>query len=248
MPTRGKLIVLEGIDGSGKRTQLGMLSRVLAERGIPHEITGFPNYSGYFGKLVGCFLNGEFGPLETVDPHFSALLYAGDRFESKAALELALDAGKMLLADRYVASNLAHQGARVDAGEARRIFRLATSARVSGIRIAGGGPGDLPALPVDEAHRLIGEKASRGYTSRRRDLQEASEAHLAAAAELYDELAKQANWVKIECVEISGGDLRTPASIQEEIFSVIAARVLSTGAHRGDRDGIFRISRQRDES
>jgi dTMP kinase len=232
MPTRGKLIVLEGIDGSGKRTQLEMLSRVFKQRGIPHEVTGFPNYSGYFGKLVAGFLNGEFGSLEEVDPHFSALLYAGDRFESKPVLEAALLAGKTLLADRYIASNLAHQGARV-APQRREEF-LDWLRRLE-YEIYGLPAEDLVIylrLPVEEAHRLIGEKDSREYTSRRRDLQEASESHLAAAAEVYDELSRLRNWVKIECVESVTEGLRSPLSIHEEIASVVEARVFSAG-HAG---------------
>src|SRR5256884_4041940 len=59
------------------------------------------------------FLNGELGPLESVDPHFTALLYAGDRYEAKPRLETALNNGQIVLADRYIASNLAHQTARV---------------------------------------------------------------------------------------------------------------------------------------
>lgn len=227
MPTRGKLIVLEGIDGSGKRTQLEMLARVFAQRGIPHEVTGFPNYSGYFGKLVGSFLNGEFGPLEAVDPRFSALLYAGDRFESKLVLEAALKTGKTLVADRYIASNLAHQGARVASGKREefldwlrrleyQIYGLPAEDLVIYLRV-----------PVKEAHRLIGEKSSREYTSRRHDLQESSHGHLVAAASIYDELSRQANWVKIECVEGANGSLRTPLSIHEEIASVVEARVFS---------------------
>lgn len=232
MPTRGKLIVLEGIDGSGKRTQLEMLARVFKQRGIPHEVTGFPNYSGYFGKLVGSFLNGEFGPLEVVDPHFSALLYAGDRFESKATLESALSGGKTLLADRYIASNLAHQGARVAQGKREEFLDWL---RRLEYEIYGLPAEDLVIylrLPVEQAHHLIGEKSSREYTNRRRDLQEASKAHLAAAAEVYDELSRQPNWVRIECVEKAGGSLRTPSSIHDEIVSVIEARVFSV-AHLG---------------
>ena len=232
MPTRGKLIVLEGIDGSGKRTQIDMLSGVFAQRGIPYETTSFPNYSGYFGKLAGQFLNGEFGPLDAVDPHFSALLYAGDRFESKPALEAALAAGKTLVADRYIASNLAHQGARA-APEKREEFM--DWLRRLEYQIYGLPAEDLVIylrLPAQEAHRLIGEKASRAYTGRRRDLQEASQEHLAAAAQVYDELSRQANWVKIECVEGASATLRTPLSIHEEIVSVIAARVFPT-AHAG---------------
>ena len=232
MPIRGKLIVLEGIDGSGKRTQIDMLSGIFAQRGIPYAMTSFPNYSGYFGKLVGQFLNGEFGPLEAVDPHFSALLYAGDRFESKPALDAALAAGKALLADRYIASNLAHQGARVPTEEREEFLNWL---RRLEYQIYGLPAEDLVIylrLPVEEAHRLIGEKASRDYTNHRRDLQEASQAHLAAAAEVYDELSQQLNWATIECVEGPSRSLRTPVSIHEEILSVIAARVFPT-AHAG---------------
>src|SRR5579863_3782808 len=121
MPARGKFIVLEGIDGSGKGTQLEMLARAFALRGIAFSQVSFPRYDGFFGKLVARFLNGEFGPLAAVDPHFSALLYAGDRWESRPALENDLAAGRTLLADRYIASNLAHQGARTRR-ETRREF------------------------------------------------------------------------------------------------------------------------------
>ena len=94
MPARGKFIVLEGIDGSGKGTQLEMLARAFAARGIASTQVSFPRYDGFFGKLVARFLNGEFGPLDAVDPHFSALLYAGDRLGVTPALEndLAADA------------------------------------------------------------------------------------------------------------------------------------------------------------
>jgi len=225
MPARGKLIVLEGIDGSGKRTQLEMLARIFAERGIAYEQISFPNYGGFFGKMAGRFLNGEFGPLETVDPHFSALLYAGDRLESKPAIEAALVSGKVLLADRYIGSNLAHQGARV-ASEKRAEFLewlRGLEYRVYGLPVE-----DLVIylrVPVGEAHRLIGEKAARDYTTRRRDLQEASREHLAAAADVYDQLAHQPNWVKIECADSAAGSLRSPAAINEEIASVIGARI-----------------------
>jgi dTMP kinase len=225
MPAHGKLIVLEGIDGSGKRTQLEMLARVFVERGIACEQISFPNYSGFFGKMAARFLNGEFGPLDTVDPHFSALLYAGDRLESKPTIEATLASGKMLLADRYIGSNLAHQGARV-APDTRgeflqwlrdleyRVYDLPTEDLVIYLRV-----------PVDQAHQLIGEKAARGYTTRRRDLQEASRAHLAAAADVYDQLARQSNWVKIECADSSSGALRPPAAINEEIVAAIGARI-----------------------
>ncbi len=224
MPARGKFIVLEGIDGSGKRTQLEMLSRALAERGICCEQVSFPNYSGFFGKIVARFLNGDFGPLESVDAHFSALLYAGDRFESKAKMNAAIDSGKVLLGDRYIGSNLAHQGARVAPAERGEFLGWL---RELEYEIYGLPAEDLVIylrVPVNEAHRLIGGKSAREYTNRRHDLQEASRAHLAAAAEVYDQLARQANWMRIDCVD-AAGSMRSPSSIHDEIMFVIAARI-----------------------
>ena len=73
---------------------------------------------------MGKFLDGGFGPLEEVDPQFTALLYAGDRFEAKGQIVEALAAGKIVLADRYVGSNMAHQAARVAAPERAGICEM----------------------------------------------------------------------------------------------------------------------------
>ena len=113
MATRGKFIALEGIDGSGKRTQIDLLASGLNARGLATFRIGFPRYESFFGKLVGRYLNGEFGALDAVDPHLSALLYAGDRLEAKLEIEAALSDGKIVLADRYIGSNMAHQSERV---------------------------------------------------------------------------------------------------------------------------------------
>jgi dTMP kinase len=226
MSTRGKLIVLEGIDGSGKRTQLDMLARSLSERNVPLRQISFPRYDGFFGKLVARFLNGDFGPLDAVDAHFSALLYAGDRYETKPAIESALAAGSTVLADRYIGSNLAHQGARVrneDRSEfiqwlkklEYEIYSLPTEDLVIYLRV-----------PVTEAHRLVGEKGARDYTKLRRDILESSIAHLEAAADVYDHLAQQPNWVKIECFDANAGALRSPEAIHAEILGAIEVRFL----------------------
>jgi len=112
MQNHGTLIAVEGIDGSGKQTQVRLLARELESRGYQVLSTGFPQYDSWFGKMVGQFLNGDLGPLNSVDPHFTALLYAGDRFECKQPIVSALENCGVILADRYVASNLAHQTAR----------------------------------------------------------------------------------------------------------------------------------------
>ena len=213
MPARGKLIVIEGIDGSGKRTQVDFLARALGKRGVAFSAVSFPRYEGFFGKLVARFLNGEFGSLASVDPHFSALLYAGDRLESKPAIEEALASGKTVLADRYIASNLAHQGARVPP-EQRDEF-------IAWLKQLEYGVYGLPAedlvlylrVPAAEAHRLAGERGAhraREYTKLRRDLQESDIAHLEAASSVYDGLARQPHWAKIECFDSPPGIFGRP--------------------------------------
>ncbi len=162
MAPRGTFIAIEGIDGSGKHTQAAWLGRALAARGIPCVPFSFPRYGSSFGKLIASFLNGEFGSLEAIDAHLSALLYAGDRFEAKPELEAALASGKTILADRYVASNLAHQTARV-APERREEFMTWLRQLEYGIY----------GLPVEdlviylrvgavEAQRLVGRKRAAG--------------------------------------------------------------------------------------
>jgi dTMP kinase len=233
MAARGKFIVLEGIDGSGKRTQLDALALAFARRGVAFSQISFPNYNGFFGKLVARYLNGEFGSLAAVDPHFSALLYAGDRLESKPAIEAALTSGKAVLADRYIGSNLAHQGARVPRDK-REEFLAWLKQLEYGVYA-------LPAedlvvylrVPVVEAHRLIAQKAARDYTKLRHDLQEADVAHLEAAAEVYDELSRQPNWLRIECFDAGAGALRAPAEIHEEILAAVEARMSSTLGAKG---------------
>ena len=226
MSTRGKLIVLEGIDGSGKRTQLDMLARSLSERNVPLSQISFPRYDGFFGRLVARFLNGDFGPLDAVDAHFSALLYAGDRYEAKPGIESELAAGRTLLADRYIGSNLAHQGARVqreDRGDfiqwlkklEYEVYSLPAEDLVIYLRV-----------PVAEAHRLVGQKGARNYTKLRRDILESDITHLEAAAEVYDQLAEQLNWVKIECFDAKAGALRSPDAIHAEILCAIETRFL----------------------
>jgi dTMP kinase len=233
MPARGKLIVLEGIDGSGKRTQIDALASEFSRRVIPFAQISFPNYTGFHGQLVARFLNGEFGPLSAVDPHFSALLYAGDRLESKPTIASMLASGQTLFADRYVASNLAHQGARV-APEKRGNFLAwlrQLEYEVHALPLE-----DLVVylrVPVAEAHRLVGHKAARAYTKARRDLQESDIAHLEEASRIYDDLAHQANWVTIECYDAKAGALRAAPAIHQEIAEAIFARFAPVGQAKG---------------
>jgi dTMP kinase len=219
----GRLIAIEGIDGSGKRTQLDLLASVLAASHGGHSIftTGFPKYDSWFGKMVGQFLNGDFGPLDSVDPHFTALLYAGDRFEAKPRLEAALNEGKIVLVDRYIGSNLAHQTARVPP-EKRENFRRWIEHLEYGIY-------ELPRedlilylrVPPKQAQTLIAQKSSRSYTSAKQDILEASLRHLEQAAEMYDLLSREAPWKTIECYDTARGAMRPPKEIAQDVLAAV---------------------------
>ena len=217
----GRLIAIEGIDGSGKRTQLGLLANALSAGGHHVYSTGFPQYDSWFGKMVGQFLNGELGALDTVDPHFTALLYAGDRFEAKPRLEAALAEGKIVLIDRYIGSNLAHQTARA-ALERRAEFRKWIEHLEYNIY-------ELPRediivylrVPPSEAQKLVEQKAARSYTSAKRDLLEASLQHLQDATNMYDQLAQSAPWVTIECFDAKRGVVREVPEIANEVLAAV---------------------------
>jgi dTMP kinase len=224
---RGKLVVIEGIDGSGKGTQTDLLARTFQQRGVRFVKFGFPRYESSFGRLIARFLNGDFGPLPVVDAHFSALLYAGDRFEAKPDLEAALNSGRMVVTDRYIGSNLAHQAARMPP-ERREEF-------ISWLRNLEYGIYGLPIedlviylrVPAHEGHRLVGLKSARSYTAKSRDLQESDVLHLKDAALVYDEVAQAPNWVTIECFDARSGKLRSPEEIHRDVLEAVDARVLS---------------------
>jgi len=219
MTTRGKLIAVEGIDGSGKQTQVRLLSQALESRGLQVLSTGFPQYNSWFGKMVGQFLNGDFGPHH--DPHFTALLYAGDRFECKGPIVAALDRGDVVLTDRYVGSNLAHQTARTSP-EKRDEFRAWIEHLEYGIY---GLPKEDLVLylrvPPRQAQFLVAKKSARTYTDSAHDILESDLRHLQSAADIYDQLARSPNWKTIECVDSGTHTMRPPEDIAREVLAAV---------------------------
>ena len=221
MTARGKLIVIEGIDGSGKRTQVELLNNTLSARGYSVYSIGFPQYDSWFGKMIGQFLNGDFGPLESVDPHFTALLYAGDRFEAKPELEAALSSSQIVLADRYIGSNLAHQTARAIPAKRSEFLEWIEHLEYT---IYGLPREDLILylrVPPFEAQRLISRKSERTYTAAQQDLQEASLRHLEDAAEMYDLLSRRSPWATIQCFDATHKAMREPEDIAVEVLAAV---------------------------
>ena len=114
-------IVLEGLDGAGKSTQIRMLREMLTARGVESEYVHFPRFDApVYGELIARFLRGELGGVEQVDPYIVALLFAGDRADMAPKIRAWEQEGKVVIVDRYVYSNIGYQCAKLSDEEARR--------------------------------------------------------------------------------------------------------------------------------
>jgi dTMP kinase len=235
MKPRGILIAVEGIDGSGKRTQVELLEKALTKHGHSVYSTGFPQYDSWFGKMVGQFLNGQLGPLESVDPHFTALLYAGDRFEAKPRIEVEIRRGSIVLADRYIGSNLAHQTARAPAEKRAEflswiehleytIYGLPRESLVLYLRV-----------PPVEAQSLVARKSARSYTAAQKDLLESSLRHLEDAAEMYDLLSRRPTWATMQCFDATRHVMRPPEEIAAEVLAAVEPLLAKRAASKSGK-------------
>ena len=117
-------IVIEGLDGSGKSTQLKLLRDYLERKSIAYKYFHFPRLEeGIYGKLVARFLRGEMGTNDQVDPYLVALIFAGDRSEAAGEIRQWMDDGYLVVADRYVYSNIAFQCAKLNDRNERELLR-----------------------------------------------------------------------------------------------------------------------------
>jgi dTMP kinase len=120
-----QFIVIEGLDGSGKSTQIQKLQDFFEQKGIPSKFIHFPMLNqGIYGDLIAAFLRGDFGSIENVHPQLVALLFANDRKEHIHLIENWLKEGYYVLADRYVYSNVAFQCAKLkDKSESKALHQ-----------------------------------------------------------------------------------------------------------------------------
>lgn len=225
MSRKGRLIVIEGSDGSGKATQSRRLVAKLRRAGTPAVRIAFPGYTrAFFGRTVARYLRGEFGASAQVDPHLAAVLYAGDRFEARDRIRRWLDEGKVVVCDRYVDSNKAHQAARL-ADDAKRAEFLAWIDRLE-FRIFAMPRPDFTIflhMPHAHAHELIGRKGKRAYLrGKKRDIHEADSRHLQRAESIYLDLARargSRRGALIECVQ--NGELLTRSQIARLVWEAM---------------------------
>ena len=220
------LIVLEGLDGAGKSTQVSLLKEYLLQRCGSLEYIHFPRYDApVYGDLISRFLRGDFGANDQVHPQLVALLFAEDRHGAAPRMRAALEAGKTVLLDRYVYSNIAYQCAKLPAGEQRQQLRDWIFNTEYGIF-------DLPKpdlnlfldVPigfVEQSLTMHREGDDRNYLSGAQDIHEASIAFQQAVREMYvGETARDPQFQRIDCADEKGAMLPP-----EAIFAKVKAAV-----------------------
>jgi len=207
---QGKLLAIEGVDSSGKGTQAKLLLERLQREGKQAILVSFPRYETFSGKLVRDYLQGKFGSLEEVKPEFAALLYSLDRFNAMPFLEEQLSQGKIIVCDRYIASNIAHQAAKLQ-GEPQEAF----------IEWLHEVESPLPKptatvfldLPVETSIKLMQSR------EKEKDIHELNKPYLEATRQVYLKLANQPGWITIDCSSETG--IRAREKIHKEIWEKV---------------------------
>jgi len=210
---KGKLIVIDGIDGSGKATQTKILVQRLKAENIKVESMDFPRYQqNFFGGLVRQYLDGKFGKATEVDPRLASILYALDRFESSPKINQWLTEGKIVILDRYHTSNLIHQGAKLDEKELDEFATWLAKVEFDKLQIPRPDLVIYLHLSAEVALDLI---TKRGNGHDGHDTIE----HLKKAEQRCLYLAKKLNWLTIECFD--NNQIRSKEEIAEDIFKKI---------------------------
>lgn len=217
---KGTLIVLEGIDGSGKETQASLLEKKLKEKGREVMHISFPDYKSPSSALVKMYLKGDFGKNpEDVNPYAASLFYAVDRFASyRMKWKDFYQKGGIIIADRYTTSNMVHQMTKYEDKKARKYF-LSWLEKTEYEELELPVP-DLVILldiPLRVSENLVKERARQGGSM---DIHEQHLDYLRKCHDAYQELVNLYGWKRIPCTE--EGKLRTIEDIGKDVEKAAA--------------------------
>ncbi len=224
----GVFIAIEGGDGSGKGTQTELITERLKRKGIDVLKLSFPRYGEASAEIVSNYLNGDYSEGNTLHPDIASLPFAIDRYAAKQQiLDHLSRKNSVVIADRYVASNLAHQGAKLTDPTERKAFY----ARISNIEF---GILQLPQpdvsfvllVPSTIAQQNVDAKAMRTYTDKKRDIHEADSEHLDRTRSNYEELTKlfPEQYTTINCMS-DNTTMRSIEDINKDIWAHVQERI-----------------------
>ena len=218
-----RFVVIEGLDGSGKSTQLKLLREYLEKEGVLYKYLHFPRLEeGVFGELIARFLRGEMGPNEQVDPYLVALIFAGDRAEASSMIRTWMEEGYLVIVDRYVYSNIAFQCAKLSGAEERTRLR-------NWILDFEFSHNDLPKpdlnlllhVPIEFTRQQLAKSRDgddRAYLKGERDIHEEDLGFQESVMQEYLSLQQYVDDLElIDCTD-GEGEMQSPALISENII------------------------------
>ena len=212
---KGKLIVIEAGDGSGKATQTKKLFERLTAEGRKVKQVSFPAYDSPSSSLVKMYLNGDFGNhADDVNAYAASSFYAVDRYASfKTSWKDFYDEGGIILADRYTTSNMVHQAVKIaDEVERNKFLDWLDDFEYVKLKLPRPDVVFFLDMPPAISERLVKER-------NRNDIHEKDFGYLHRCYDSYKELSRKFNWITINCSE--GNQPRTIDDIHEDIFNVV---------------------------
>ena len=200
---KGKLIVIDGTDGSGKATQTALLQKKLRQAGYRVKVEDFPQYGQKSAGLVEEYLNGRYGTAKELGPLIPSLFYAADRFAAKARIRENLKRGFIVISNRYVTASMGHQGGKIKSQAARtKFYKWLFDLEYGMFEIPKPHLNVILHMPAKVAQKLVDHKAARKYLKgKKRDLHEKDLGHLRAAERTYLEIGNKFGYPVIECYE-----------------------------------------------
>ncbi|PIT92649.1 MAG: hypothetical protein COU08_01480 [Candidatus Harrisonbacteria bacterium CG10_big_fil_rev_8_21_14_0_10_42_17] len=224
---QGAFFVIEGIDGSGKGTQTKMLFSRLKKMRALVKMISFPQYNTPSAHFVEKYLRGEYGDAVNMDPRLSSVFYAADRFDGSFTIQKWLKQGAVVIADRYLASNLGHQGSKIKDLRARKKFmQWVYDFEYNLLGIPKPNINIFLDVPPRIASRFIDMKADRSHLrGKKRDMHEGSLSHLKRAHSTYHTAVSlyPKDFIVVDCAP--RGRLMSLTEIHEKIFSIITKQL-----------------------
>lgn len=218
----GKLIAIEGTDASGKQTQSELVLKKLTEKGIKARLVSFPMYQSKSSELVKMYLNGDFGTNpQDVNAYAASTFYAADRFASfRTDWGEDYNSDTVIIADRYVSSNIIHQASKLESGEEKKKF-------VKWLEDLEYGIYGLPVpnetifldMPSECAEKLMASRANKIDSGAKKDIHERNAEYMRKSHDHAAEIAKLCGWYTVKCAD--NGVIRTIDDINHEIMSII---------------------------
>lgn len=215
----GRLIVLEGTDGSGKSTQFSLLCGHMDREGRPFRKLIFPQYQEPSSALVKMYLNGEFGPHPSdVNPYAASTFYAVDRYASyQKVWGTAYRAGELILSDRYTTSNAVHQGSKLSDAELPAFFQWLSDLEY--VKMGLPKPDLVIYLDVDLETSLARMKRRQEKSSTTADIHEKDVDYLRRCLHTADMAAEYYGWTRIPFMK--DGAERDVEEKNDEIYDLI---------------------------